>query len=177
MGARERTGTHENASRGGRMVRRDLGLDLLAGGRGVGEVASALGVSESTVFRWRDTPEGQARLAAANDERERERAAAAEARRNTVVEARTRLHELALKAVEALEGGLNNDDPQARLRAAREVLDRAGVPRTERVETGAPELDLSKLTPDERATMRALLTKMAAPPESPALPAAPTDVP
>jgi hypothetical protein len=51
------------------------------------------------------------------------------------------------------------------------------VPRTERVETGAPELDLSKLAPDERATMRALLTKMAAPPESPALPAAPTDVP
>lgn len=163
MGARERPRAPESAARGGRMVRRDIGLDLLAQGRGVGEVASALGVDERTVSRWRDTPEGRERLATAQAERERERKAADEERRNTVTEARVRLHQLALRAVEQLEGALGDDDVQARLRAAREVLDRAGVPRTERVESGPAEVDMSKLTAEERATMRDLLTKMTAP--------------
>lgn len=145
--------------RGGFAARRDLGLDLLAQGRGVRDVARSLDVDERTVTRWRETPEGQARLARAEEDRERIRAVAIEAERNTVVDARQRLHELALRAVSRLEEALDDDDVQARLRAAREVLDRAGVPRTERVENAEADLDFSSLSPEERAQLRELLTK------------------
>lgn len=143
-----------------------MGLDLLAQGRGIGEVAALLGVDDSTVFRWRDSPEGRARLAAAFAEREKARGEIAEAQRDTVAEAKKRLHELALSAVKALEEALGDDDVQARLRASREVLDRAGVPRTERVETAESDVDFSSLTPEERAQLRALLTKAGGVPEA-----------
>ena len=123
------------------------------------EVAAMFRVDPKTVTRWAKSDEGKRRIAEGEAERQREREAETAARRATAAEARKRVQEIALKAVEMLEKALDDEDVHARLRAAREVLDRAGVPRTSKVEVTSSVLDLSKLSDEEIATLDTLTTK------------------
>lgn len=129
-------------------------MRLLVEGLTVRSVAETLRVDESTVRVWRDSEEGRAALNAA-------RAARAEAFRDTVDEARTKLKSLGLRAVEVLENDLDSADPEVRNRTARTILDRVGLPRTERVETVTQETaDYSGLTDEEFQEMRRLRAKV-----------------
>lgn len=76
-----------------------------------------------------------------------------------MTEARARLGAVAARAADVLAAHLDDPDPAVASAAARTILDRVGVPRTERVETADVEHDFSALSPEERAQLRALLTK------------------
>jgi hypothetical protein len=129
------------------------GMRLLAEGFQVLAVAEQLSVDRATVLRWRDSPEGARELAAA-------RSARAASFANAAEDARRILREATAKAAQVLVEQLDDDDPAARSLAARTILDRVGVPRTERVEAVvAPARDLSKLTDDELAQLEALRAK------------------
>jgi hypothetical protein len=151
--------TPPNARPGAHATRRDMGLDMLIMGRGITEVARALGVDDRTVARWRDSPEGARRLAEASAIADEVRKADLKAMVDTAAQAREKLRSIALRAVDVLEEALDDDDVQARLRAVRETLDRAGVPRVERVETIGGEVDYSHMTPEKRALLRELLAE------------------
>lgn len=127
----------------------------LVEGRTVTATARALSVSRVTVRAVRDLPEVQARMAAARAAREAAHAAALE-------DARRILREGAQGAALALVDATQHPDPNVRVRAARELLDRVGIPRVEEVQTrslGAP--DLTKLTDDELADWERLSAKVA----------------
>lgn len=129
-------------------------LILLAEGYTVSHIARELACARSTVRSVRALPESQAKLAAAR----KERAAQGEA---SVEDARRILREASQAAALVLADGTQHADPRVRVRAAREVLDRIGIPRIEEVQTrnlDAP--DLSKLTDEELATWERLNAKV-----------------
>lgn len=141
------------AARTGGPDARVEGMRLLAEGYQVTAVGEQLGVDRKTVERWRDSPEGARELAAA-------RAARAAAFANAAEDARRILREATAKAAQVLVEQLDAQDPETRSLAARTILDRVGVPRTERVEAVvAPAADLSRLTDDELAQYEALRAK------------------
>ena len=128
-------------ARGGKeAMKRAMGL--LSEGYTVSSVAENLGLSRQTVTVWRDSPEGKALLSAACADRDREF-------RDTVTEARARLKSLAERAVEVLAEQLESGDEDTAGKAAKTILDRVGLPRTERLELGAERLNLSALSDDE----------------------------
>lgn len=125
---------------------------LLGEGLTASEVSRRLGVHERTVRRWRDNPASAPII-------ENARAMRAQAVADSVDEARRILRDAAPDAARAVVDALDSPDPADQLRAAAMLLDRVGVPRTERVETADVEHDFSALSPEERAQLRALLTK------------------
>lgn len=117
--------------------------------------ARALSVSRVTVRAVRDRPEVQVRMAEARAAREVSHAAALE-------DARRILREGAAGAALALVDATQHPDPQVRVRAARELLDRVGIPRVEEVQTRSLDApDLAKLTDEELATWERLSVKVA----------------
>jgi transposase len=149
----KKSGNARNCPRLGGDDARLEGMRLLAEGLRVLDVAEQLGVDEKTVRRWRDSPEGAKELAAAREARAATFANAAE-------DARRVLREATARAAQVLVEQLDESDPAARSLAARTILDRVGVPRTERVEAVvAPAADLSRLTDDELAQYEALRAK------------------
>lgn len=131
-------------------------MKLLGEGVAVAEVARRLKVHRRTVEKWRAAPEGAQELAAATQASEATFASA-------VAEARRLLTEAAPDAARTLVDHLDHHDPQAALRAAATLLDRIGVPRTQRVENAEPEgADLSVLTDEEFAELRRIKAKLKA---------------
>ncbi len=136
-------------------------LILLSQGMLAPSVGDAVGVSAATVRVWAKANADE--LAALVKEHEARVEAAAskssEAVASSVVAARAKLAASALRAAEVLEAQLDHDDPAVAAAAARTLLDRVGVPRTERVETAEAEYDFSALSAEERALLRTLLAK------------------
>jgi transposase-like protein len=128
-------------------------MELLAEGYTVTAVARQLGLSRPTVRGWRDSPDGQKQLAAARAARDAES-------REVVADARRIVRANLAFAAQVLADKLRSPHPHVALAAARELLDRGGLPRTERVEGGgAPAADLSRLTDDELVTLARLQQK------------------
>jgi transposase-like protein len=140
-------------------------MGLLSDGYTVSSVAENLGLSRQTVTVWRDSPEGKALLEAACADRDREF-------RDTVTEARSKLKSLARRAVEVLEDQLESGDEDTAGKAAKTILDRVGLPRTERLELSAERLNLSALSDDELRVYEMLRRKALAGAEPVALAAA-----
>lgn len=139
----------KTARKGGRVpneARRADGMRLLAEGMYVGDIARALRVNRHTVRAWQDSQEGQRILAMA----QASRAADFE---NVVADARRALRELVPLAVAALRADLRI--PARRGHAAREILNRTGLPSGTVVEIRKP-LDLSKVSPATLAELEAL---------------------
>lgn len=131
-------------------------MRLLAEGEQVASVARQFGVRDNTVRDWRDSPGGQIELNAARKAREASFADAAE-------DARRILRENAAKAAQVIADQLNDADPAVRSLAARTLMDRIGVPRTQRVESVEPEgPDLSALSDEDFAELRRIKAKMKA---------------
>lgn len=152
MSKRQKETERDASSKGGPEARAEA-MRLLAEGFMVTAVAEDLGVARATVIRWRDSPEGARELAAA-------RAARAASFADAAEDARRILRESTAKAAQLLVEHLDASDPAVASLAARTILDRVGVPRTERVEAVvAPARDLSKLTDDELAQLEALRAK------------------
>ena len=128
-------------------------MRLLAEGFNVSAVAEQVGVNRNTVMAWRASEGGKAELEAA-------RAAQAEVYRDTVAEARAELKSLAQRAVRALAEDLDSGDAELRHKAARTILDRVGLPRTERHEVVPVQEDLSKLSDEEVEMLRVIRAKM-----------------
>jgi hypothetical protein len=128
-------------------------LIMLIEGCSITYVAETLEISRPTVRRWRDSPEGQAEITKA-------RKARADAHRDASEAALRTLRENADKAAQVLVDQLDDDDPAVASVAARTVLDRIGVPRTERIETQAAPMDLSKLSTEELEQWATLLAKV-----------------
>lgn len=133
---------------------REKAMALLAEGWTARAVAEQVKVNPHTVAAWRDSPEGQKVLDEA-------RAARAEALREAATRARRVLEDAALRAAQVLVDQLDASAPNVKVRAAREILGRVGVPTlTEsRVTVAAPEGDLSRLTDDELRTLDELERK------------------
>ena len=145
-------------------------MRLLAEGHSVRSAAALVDVNEATVHRWRQSDEGKAELEAA----QRVRARVFE---DTVAHARTRLKSLAERAVEVLAEQLESGDEDTAGKAAKTILDRVGLPRTERLELGAERLNLSALSDDELRVYEMLRRKALAGVESAVLgPAASSSV-
>lgn len=128
-------------------------MKLLAEGFTATSIAERLNVSRRVVMAWRDSPEGAEDLAQARAEREQEF-------RDTFKEARDKLKSLSLRAVEVLAKQLDSGDEDVAGKAARTVLDRVGLPRTERHELVPQREDLSRLSDDEVEALRALRAKL-----------------
>jgi hypothetical protein len=129
-------------------------MRLLAEGFQITTVARQLGIKRITVRDWRDSPEGQSQLADAR----RARAAAFE---GAVEDARQILREAAVKAAQVLADKLDAPTSFAALRAAREILNRVGLPSVSKVETTTPPstLDLSRLSDVELVQLEQLHAK------------------
>jgi hypothetical protein len=140
-------------------VVRERALAMLAEGASPSAVALACRVDAATVWRWRDTPEAREIMAAAALERETARRADAVAQREAANKARAALVAGAERASTTVLNALAHHNAHVRLRAAREVLDRVGVVRTQRLELGGTPLDLTLLTDEEFATLEALVAK------------------
>ena len=128
-------------------------LEMLALGQHVSTVARELGVRRGTVREWRDSTDGRAFL-----DREREK------RQATYAEAQARaaavLRDSATSAANALVEGLESGDPETRRRCAEAILDRVGLPKTQKVEGSiGPALDLSKLDDAELEQLATLTAK------------------
>lgn len=137
-------------------------LDLLAEGELVSVVAATVGVDVKTVRAWAESPEGQERLAQAEKAREDARRAIEEGRAAGAAAAKKLLVESTVEAAQVLQAALTHKRPYVRIRAAVQILDRAGVPRTEKIETGeGDEWDLSRFTDDELADFERLRAKAA----------------
>jgi hypothetical protein len=162
----QRGATERKPGRPTRVVR-ERALALLAAGEAPSAVALACSVDAATIWRWRDSDEGRAVLAQAALEREANRKADAVAQREASQKARAMLVAGAERASETILGALASPNAHVRIRAAREVLDRVGVVRTQRLELGGTPLDLTKLSDEEFATLEALVAK-AKPEGSPA---------
>jgi len=117
---------------------------MLAEGNTVAATARALKMRENTIRDWRDSPAGQKHLSTARQARAEHVAGAAK-------RARAVLDEAAVRAAQVLVDGLDAKAPNVRVRAAREVLGRVGVPMlTEsRVTVADDGADLSRLSLDE----------------------------
>lgn len=127
-------------------------MRLLVSGESLSRVAELVEVSRPTVRAWRDSPEGQRLLRDARAEYDREF-------KDTVSEARTMLKSLAQRAVEVLDEDLTSEDADIRHKAAKTILDRVGLPRTERLEIHEERLDLSSLSDTELAEYERLRRK------------------
>lgn len=130
---------------------REKALALLAEGQTLAAVAEQVKVRAKTVAAWRDSPEGQRVL---DDAREK-RAAALE---SAASKARRILEEAAARAAMVLVDQLDASAPNVKVRAAREILGRVGVPTlTEsRVTVADDGLDLSRLSLEELQQLDAL---------------------
>jgi len=108
-------GRKPGTKRGRRHPARGRALALLAGGRSDTEAAEALGVSRSTVWKWRTDPAFAVELEKVREKR--------------IQDATARLDALVADAVEVLAIVLRDAEAPTmlRLRAAAEVLDRAGL--------------------------------------------------
>lgn len=138
--------------RGGPEARAEA-MRLLAEGFTLTSVAATLDVDRGTVREWRDSPAGQAELAAARKAREAAFADAAE-------DARRVLRAAAPRAAQELVDQLDDRDPAVRSLAARTLLDRVGVPRTQRIEQVPGQEDTSALSDDELAAYEAAKRKI-----------------
>lgn len=127
---------------------------LLAEGVTAAEVARRVGVHERTVRKWRDLEGSPAVIEAAAEARKAVFA-------DSIEEARRILRDAAPDAAKAITRALDAPKEADAIRAAATLLDRVGVPRTERVEQVETETDVAGLTPEERAQLRALLMKAA----------------
>ena len=136
-------------------------LIMLSQGMLAPSVADEVGVSAATVRVWaKANADELAELIRQHDERiEAAASKSSEAVASSVAEARVRLSAAAARAADVLTTQLDDPDPAVASAAARTILDRVGVPRTERVETAETDLDFSSLSPEERAQLRELLTK------------------
>lgn len=128
-------------------------MKLLAEGWQLASVARQLKVRRGTVRDWRDSPAGQRLLAAARAER-------SAALLEVIEDGRRLLRENAMRAVQVLVDKLASPVPFEAGAAAAQLLDRVGLPRTERIETPPkPKRDLSKLSTEELVQLRALREK------------------
>lgn len=116
------TETSEAGRSGGVVPLRERARAQLAEGRTPTEVAEALGVERSTVWRWLQRPDFAALASQFNG--------------TSVEGARARIGALVSDALEVLEAVLRDPGApvQARIQAAREILDRAGLKSTDRVQ-------------------------------------------
>lgn len=119
-------------------------LSLLGQGMTLSAIGRELGVDRTAVREWRDSPEGERFLAELRKAREKEFA-------GIVADGSRALRELVLRSVSVLKDKLESDLPFESITAAREVLDRAGLLRAERIEVapGAKVVVLPALEPDE----------------------------
>jgi hypothetical protein len=129
-------------------------MEQLAASRPPSVVADELGIDRVTLWHWQRSPEGQVVLAEIRLER-------AELFKNARKSARALINEALPIAAETLVRNCDDPDPHASSRAAAELLDRGGVPRTEVVETHSPldGLDLTKLDSAELELLEELLAK------------------
>lgn len=126
---------------------------LLAEGFSCSAVARDLKIRVDTVIVWRDSPEGSDEIRRLREQRNAELGA-------TLRQGRLDLETLVPRAITALGDALGAANPSVRVRAAREILDRAGLPRTEvHEERGGGDLDLSALSAEELDTLRDLHAK------------------
>lgn len=153
--------THRNAAKpavfDGRKIgpeTRERALRLLAEGFPVTAIAQEVGCNRSTVRLWRDSPEGDARLKALRRERDAQYS-------EDIEDARRALKSAALDAVKTLVQQLRSTKSAVAVTAAQAILDRIGVPRTERVETVKQKrADFSKLTTEELRELKRLRGKL-----------------
>ena len=132
---------------------RERAYQLIVEGYPLRAIARDLAVRVETVIGWRDSVEGRDAVAALKAKRNQELGA-------TLRQGRMDLEALVPSAIEALRDALGVANPQVRVRAAREILDRAGLPRTEvHEERGGGDLDLSALSAEELDTLRDLHAK------------------
>jgi hypothetical protein len=151
-GRRQKSTKVDTPKRGGPEAQAEC-IRLLSEGWQVSTVARQMGVSRDTIIEWRDCPEGQRQLAAARKARELEFA-------DAVKDSRRLLRENAIRAIQVLVDKLDADTPFEALAAARDILDRAGVLRTERIELPTEKgVDLSKLSDAEFLELRRLRAK------------------
>lgn len=128
-------------------------LELLSLGRQVSAVAQEFGVRRATVREWRDSPDGRAFLAAA---REKRRASFAKAQ----ALAESVLRDAAISAANALVEGLESTDPETRRRCAESILDRVGLPKSQRIEGKVERrFDLSGLSIEEKQQLRSMIKR------------------
>lgn len=127
---------------------------LLAEGFSCSAISRELKIRVDTVIVWRDSPEGQAEVRRLRTERNAELGA-------TLKQARLDLEMLIPRAITALGDALAASNPNVRVRAAREILDRGGMPRTEIHEEHGGDVDLSGLSLEELEQLRALHAKAA----------------
>jgi len=131
-------------------------MRLLVEGMPVGEVADAIGVDRGTISRWKNSPEGYQQLAAARKARET-------VYRDAVADGVRKIREYTDRAIDVLAEQLDHHDPEVRSLAARTLLDRGGIPRTQRIENAnGTGFDWSKLTPDELRAAREMQRKVQA---------------
>lgn len=125
-------------------------MRLMVEGWNISTVAGRLRVNRHTVAEWRDAPEGQRILAEARKARESAFLDAAQ-------DARRVLRESAVHAAQVLRDNLHAPRATSRTRAAQEILDRVGVPRTERIEAVTISLvDMKLYTQEELDTLEQL---------------------
>lgn len=124
--------------------KRDEALRLLAEGYTVAAAARAVKTRENTVRDWRDSPEGQRLLAEARAQRAADIA-------NAVARARQLLEDNAVLAAQALVDNLKSSAPSVRTGAARNILDRVGVPVVREIRGTVTQegVDPSRLTTEE----------------------------
>lgn len=136
------------------MTPRMEAMRLLAEGLTDAEVSRRVGVHAQTVRKWRRMPTVAPALDAAREER-------ASTFADSIEEARRILRDAAPLAARAVVSALDAPKEADAIRAAATLLDRVGVPRTERVEQVETETEVAGLTAEERAQLRALLMKAA----------------
>ncbi len=124
--------------------KRDEALRLLAEGYTVAAAARAVKTRENTVRDWRDSPEGQRLLAEARAQRAADIA-------NAAARARQLLEDNAVLAAQALVDNLKSSAPSVRTGAARNILDRVGVPVVREIRGTVTQegVDPSRLTTEE----------------------------
>ncbi len=125
----------------------------LEAGQSVAHIARELTCARLTVRTVRNDPEMQARIAAACKARE-------DAHAGHLATARGLMLEATIDVAQAFIDALDHADPRVRLLAAKEIADRIGLPRTERLESAAPPTDLSKLSTEELEQLAALTSKI-----------------
>lgn len=154
--AKEGPNRAEVGTRTGGPDARRQAMRLLAEGFAITDVAARIGVHRNTVMEWRGSPEGRAELTEA-------RKVVAAEMESIVGEWRAGLRALGREALEVVRDKLGSDVPFEALAAVREVFDRGGMPRVNKVETaaGEPE-DLSGLSDEELAQFEALQAKVRA---------------
>lgn len=128
-------------------------MRLVAEGYALSTVAAQLGVDRGTVSDWRDSPDGRAALADARKVR-------ADAFKDAAERSRQILREGAERAATVIVDGLEHRDPVVRSLFARTLLDRVGVPRTQRVETNPAPPDTSGLSDEELEQFERLHAKV-----------------